>query len=70
MKGRGALGQGRAPWQDIKARAQQARAQREAAAAVAASGDGGGPGGCGPGGGTGIPDRSSGRRSREHPGPS
>ncbi|XP_067302017.1 putative Polycomb group protein ASXL1 isoform X4 [Pseudorasbora parva] len=54
---------------DIKARAQQARAQREAAAAVAASGDGGGPGGSGPGGGTGIPDRSSGRRSREHPGP-
>uniref|UniRef100_A0A673MG91 Putative Polycomb group protein ASXL1 n=1 Tax=Sinocyclocheilus rhinocerous TaxID=307959 RepID=A0A673MG91_9TELE len=54
---------------DIKARAQQARAQREAAAAVAASGDGGGPEGSGPGGGTGIPDRSSGRRSREHPGP-
>ncbi|XP_059396716.1 polycomb group protein ASXL1-like isoform X3 [Carassius carassius] len=54
---------------DIKARAQQARAQREAAAAVAASGDGGGPGGSGPGGGLGIPDRSSGRRSREHPGP-
>ncbi|XP_016129390.1 putative Polycomb group protein ASXL1 isoform X3 [Sinocyclocheilus grahami] len=54
---------------DIKARAQQARAQREAAAAVAASGDGGGPGGSGPGGGIGIPDRSSGRRSREHPGP-
>lgn len=54
---------------DIKARAQQARAQREAAAAVAASGDGGGPGGSGPGGGTGIPDRSSGRRTREHPGP-
>ncbi|TRY89729.1 hypothetical protein DNTS_027608, partial [Danionella cerebrum] len=54
---------------DIKARAQQARAQREAAAAVAASGDGGGPGGSGPGGGSGIPDRSSGRRSREHPGP-
>ncbi|KAI4878657.1 hypothetical protein NFI96_019362 [Prochilodus magdalenae] len=54
---------------DIKARAQQARAQREAAAAVAATGDGSGPGGGGPGGGTGIPDRSSGRRSREHPGP-
>ncbi|XP_053498842.1 putative Polycomb group protein ASXL1 isoform X1 [Ictalurus furcatus] len=54
---------------DIKARAQQARAQREAAAAVAATGDGAGPGGGGPGGGTGIPDCSSGRRSREHPGP-
>ncbi|XP_066526732.1 putative Polycomb group protein ASXL1 isoform X2 [Hoplias malabaricus] len=54
---------------DIKARAQQARAQREAAAAVAATGDGAGPGGGGPGGGTGIPDRSSGRRTREHPGP-
>ncbi|KAM9445261.1 polycomb group protein ASXL1 isoform 5-T5 [Clarias gariepinus] len=54
---------------DIKARAQQARAQREAAAAVAATGDGAGPGGGGPGGGGGIPDCSSGRRSREHPGP-
>ncbi|XP_036386309.1 putative Polycomb group protein ASXL1 [Megalops cyprinoides] len=54
---------------DIKARAQQARAQREAAAAVAATGDGAGPGGGGPGGGAGVPDRSSGRRSREHPGP-
>ncbi|XP_076874554.1 polycomb group protein ASXL1 isoform X2 [Brachyhypopomus gauderio] len=54
---------------DIKARAQQARAQREAAAAVAAAGDGAGPGGGGPGGGTGVPDRTSGRRSREHPGP-
>ncbi|XP_007246905.3 putative Polycomb group protein ASXL1 isoform X4 [Astyanax mexicanus] len=54
---------------DIKARAQQARAQREAAAVAAATGDGPGPGGGGPGGGTGIPDRSSGRRSREHPGP-
>ncbi|XP_058265792.1 putative Polycomb group protein ASXL1 isoform X4 [Hemibagrus wyckioides] len=54
---------------DIKARAQQARAQREAAAAVAATGDGAEPGGSGPGGGIGIPDCSSGRRSREHPGP-
>lgn len=54
---------------DIKARAQQARAQREAAAAVAATGDGAGPGGGGPGGGAGIPACTSGRRSREHPGP-
>ncbi|CAB1329504.1 unnamed protein product [Coregonus sp. 'balchen'] len=52
---------------DIKARAQQARAQREAAAAVAATGDGPGPGGGRAG--SGLPDRSSGRRTREHPGP-
>uniref|UniRef100_UPI003AAF4AB6 polycomb group protein ASXL1 isoform X2 n=1 Tax=Centroberyx gerrardi TaxID=166262 RepID=UPI003AAF4AB6 len=54
---------------DIKARAQQARAQREAAAAVAASGDGPGPGGVGLRAAAGLPDRSSGRRAREHPGP-
>uniref|UniRef100_A0A4W5NII8 ASXL transcriptional regulator 1 n=1 Tax=Hucho hucho TaxID=62062 RepID=A0A4W5NII8_9TELE len=52
---------------DIKARAQQARAQREAAAAVAATGDGPGPGGGRAG--AGLQDRSSGRRTREHPGP-
>ncbi|KAG7220414.1 hypothetical protein INR49_018252, partial [Caranx melampygus] len=54
---------------DIKARAQQARAQREAAAAVAASGDGPGPSGSRLRPAAGIPDSSSGRRAREHPGP-
>uniref|UniRef100_H3CFG5 ASXL transcriptional regulator 1 n=1 Tax=Tetraodon nigroviridis TaxID=99883 RepID=H3CFG5_TETNG len=54
---------------DIKARAQQARAQREAAAAVAASGDGPPPPGLRLRPAAGVPDSSSGRRTREHPGP-
>ncbi|XP_029974472.1 polycomb group protein ASXL1 isoform X2 [Salarias fasciatus] len=54
---------------DIKARAQQARAQREAAAAVAASGEGAGPPGARLRPAAGLPDSSSGRRAREHPGP-
>ncbi|XP_023283382.1 putative Polycomb group protein ASXL1 [Seriola lalandi dorsalis] len=54
---------------DIKARAQQARAQREAAAAVAASGDGAGSAGVRLRPAAGLPDSSSGRRAREHPGP-
>ncbi|XP_076596527.1 polycomb group protein ASXL1 isoform X2 [Chaetodon auriga] len=54
---------------DIKARAQQARAQREAAAAVAATSNGAGPSGVRLRPAAGLPDSSSGRRAREHPGP-
>lgn len=54
---------------DIKARAQQARAQREAAAAVAATSDGAGPAGVRVRPASGVPDSSSGRQAREHPGP-
>lgn len=54
---------------DIKARAQQARAQREAAAAVAATCTEPGPAGERLQPPAGVSDCSSGRRTREHPGP-